>query len=106
MATHSKLRAWREAKRLTLKVVAARIGVTESAVSRWETGVNIPGSDDLAKFARAIGVPDEALACYPSDWNRQSDAQALMDTFIALGPDERAQVTWFARRLANTGKAA
>jgi transcriptional regulator with XRE-family HTH domain len=55
----------REAKRqkITARDLAARIGVTESAVSRWFAGSREIGDDHRIAVAQALDVP--VLALFP-----------------------------------------
>ena len=45
----------------TLAAIASRLGVTESAVSRWERGINQPTKRHLRALARVFGVTVEEL---------------------------------------------
>ena len=46
----------------TLAAIAARLGVTESAVSRWERGINRPTKRHQRALARVLGVTVEELS--------------------------------------------
>jgi transcriptional regulator with XRE-family HTH domain len=50
-----KLRALREAAKLTQKEAAAKLGVVQSAISMWETGESIPRTEILPKIASVYG---------------------------------------------------
>lgn len=53
--------AWRTAAGLSRQQVAARLDVSDSMLSRWETAVagRTPNADRLLAFAEVCGVGDE-----------------------------------------------
>jgi transcriptional regulator with XRE-family HTH domain len=55
------IRAARKAAREEQASVAARIGVTQAGVSRWESGERDPGVTGLIRIAEALGVPASSL---------------------------------------------
>ncbi len=58
----SRIRKYREAKKITQKQLAALIGVTGSRVSNWEQGINRPDVDILSRLCNALSVsPSELL---------------------------------------------
>ncbi len=58
----SRIRRYREARGLSQKQLAARLGVSNSRVSNWEQGVNRPDADILAALCTALEVsPSELL---------------------------------------------
>ena len=54
--TGGVIRALREKKKLTQSVLADRIGVSDKAVSKWETGRGLPDITLLEPLAAALGV--------------------------------------------------
>jgi transcriptional regulator with XRE-family HTH domain len=58
-----KLREYRRRHRLTLVELARRIGVSEGAVSRYETGARVPCFPVMARISRAT-----AGAVSPNDF--------------------------------------
>jgi transcriptional regulator with XRE-family HTH domain len=52
----SRIREARAASRLTLKELAQRISVTDSAISQWETGRTLPSTEKLIQFSQATGA--------------------------------------------------
>lgn len=47
----------------SLGVVADRMGVNRSVISRWETGVRSPSAVDFVRFARVLSqTPEKILA--------------------------------------------
>jgi transcriptional regulator with XRE-family HTH domain len=55
-ALSTRIRAARARSRLSLKEVAQRISVSDSAISQWETGRTVPTIQKLADFAHATGA--------------------------------------------------
>ncbi len=51
----------RKVMRLTQEELAARIGVSKSAVAKWETDGGLPDRDNLKKLSEVINVPLEQL---------------------------------------------
>lgn len=58
---NERLRHLREAAGLAQPEAARRIGVHKVQLSKWERGVNVPGTDKLARIAAAYGVPTTSL---------------------------------------------
>ena len=54
--TGSVIRALREKKKLTQSALAEKIGVSDKAVSKWETGKGLPDISLLEPLAAALGV--------------------------------------------------
>ena len=54
--TGGVIRALREKKKLTQSALADRIGVSDKAVSKWETGRGLPDITLLEPLAAALGV--------------------------------------------------
>ena len=54
--TCSAIRSLREGAGLTQRQLAERIGVTDKAVSKWETGRGLPDVTLVKPLARALGV--------------------------------------------------
>ena len=58
----TRIRRYREAKKLTQKQFADMIGISNSRVSNWESGINRPDVDMLAAICHALAVsPSELL---------------------------------------------
>ena len=56
MESREILKKIREANHLTQEEMASRLYVTRQAVSRWENGETIPGTDTLKLIAKEFGV--------------------------------------------------
>ena len=58
-----RLRDWRLQNKLTTKRMAADLGVSESAVSLWESGERFPGADMLDVLSTYTKKPACCLLC-------------------------------------------
>jgi DNA-binding XRE family transcriptional regulator len=58
----SSLKVWREYRGLTLRALAAEIGISSAAVSKIETGKSHPTVATLSRLAVALGCDMEDLA--------------------------------------------
>lgn len=58
----NNIRALRLAHRMTQEALADRIGVRKGAVSRWESGEDIPRADRAIRLAAALNCSLEELA--------------------------------------------
>lgn len=64
----SRIRKYREARKLSQKELAELIGVSNGRVSNWEQGLNRPDADMLADICRALNVsPSELLNVHLSE---------------------------------------
>lgn len=64
----SRIRKYREAKKISQKELARLIGVSSSRVSNWEQGINRPDVDFLASICKALQVsPSELLDIHLSE---------------------------------------
>ncbi len=61
MELHEKLALLRKEKGLTQTELAGEMDITRQAVSRWETGLSIPTTENLTHLSRFYQVPVEYL---------------------------------------------
>lgn len=62
-----RLRGLRLARGLTMADLAERIGVSQPAISQWESGREKPGRESLLKLSVELGVaPEDLMATAPS----------------------------------------
>lgn len=66
----SLIRRYRKEKKLTLKAVAEKAGISEGFLSQVENDVNSPSVDTLSKICSAIGVKAGDLLNQASDQER------------------------------------
>jgi transcriptional regulator with XRE-family HTH domain len=84
------LKSLRQRRRLTLRVLAQRLGVTYQAVHNWEKGVNDPSADLLPMIAHELEceigdlylrtLPPPAMTAHSS----AADEDFLQELFAAL----------------------
>lgn len=55
------IRKIRERKRITQESIAAQIGVTQSAVSQWESGNTMPTAQNIIDLARILGCTTDDI---------------------------------------------
>ena len=63
MTIGSRIAKCRKKKNLSQAYVAEILEVTRQAVSKWETDVNVPDTENLIKLAKLFGTTVEYLAC-------------------------------------------
>ena len=59
------LRAAREAAMMTQSDLSQKLGVSDVAVSRWETGERDPSTDTVRKLAAILGCSTDSLLAVP-----------------------------------------
>lgn len=76
------------------RAVAAELGVSAAAITRWAKGTCCPAPDTLARLAAALGVSTEELAPAGGDSLRRATSDPLTRWLIELdlmGKDARAK---------------
>ena len=61
MELKEKLVALRKEKGLTQLAVAEKLDVSRQAISRWESGITLPSTDNLKSLSALYGVPVDYL---------------------------------------------
>ncbi len=56
-----KIKEFREHRELSQRDLANYLGVDQSAVAKWETGVSLPSADKLPKLAQLLGCTIDEL---------------------------------------------
>lgn len=56
-----KIKELRELRELSQRDLANYLGVDQSAVAKWETGVSLPSADKLPKLAQILGCTIDEL---------------------------------------------
>lgn len=84
------LKGLRQRRRLTLRALAQRLGVTYQAVHNWEKGINHPSADLLPILANELGCEigdlylKSAPAAPPMMQVPVAEQDFLQDLFVAL----------------------
>ncbi len=66
--------------RLTQEELGIRIGVSKSAIAKWETNGGLPDRDNLKRLAQALGVTVEEI-------------YRIIDRSVAEKPDLKVNIT-------------
>lgn len=88
-----RLTALRKRAGLSQGDVAERLNVSRQAVSRWETGLTVPATDNLSRLGRLYGVTLDELLSYSAALppeKPQEEAPAQQPQEAAQQPTEEA----------------
>ena len=88
----SRIRKYREARGLSQKQLAARLGVSNSRVSNWEQGVNRPDADILAAICTALEVSPSQLLDVRVTTDALTDEERRLVAAYRSKPDLRPAV--------------
>ena len=83
MTIGSRIAKCRKKKNLSQTYVAEALDLTRQAVSKWETDVNVPDTENLIKLAKLFGVSVEYLAC-----GEDGAALKITENISVLNDDE------------------
>ncbi len=78
------IREARRYARLTQAELAARLGTTQSAISNWERGLDVPRVDTLARILDACGFEADLTFRRHDDEDR-----SLITMHLAMSPEDR-----------------
>ena len=81
MELKEKLVALRKEKRLTQLAVAEKLDVSRQAISRWESGVVLPSTDNLRCLSSLYEVPIDYLLKEDSERKSNPDNEPAPDEF-------------------------
>ena len=96
------IREWRQRNpTLTIAALAARLGTSETNLSRWETETHRTPYEALPAIAEALGVEVDDLFRDPN----RPESRALM-LIRTMPPDAKEQAVRLLEALANPPKAA
>jgi transcriptional regulator with XRE-family HTH domain len=100
----ARIAAARRARRLTQGELAARVGVSRSAVAQWETGRAGQVTGNLSRIAMVLDVGIEHLM-HGSDKRSplqaiSAEETAMLRLFRACGSEDRQILLRTARRLS------
>jgi transcriptional regulator with XRE-family HTH domain len=88
--------SYNEGKGISQEALARELEVAANTISRWETGVYLPGLTDLEKLTRFFNVPITIF--FPPETNATDDEnlQALLRTARQLHPDDLEELRKYA----------
>lgn len=101
MPSADLIREARLRARLTQAELAERLGTTQSAIARWETGGAEPSFETLARVTRACGL-ELRVGLDDADPSEVS----LIERNLALSPAERLDQLVRTVRFVYAGRAA
>lgn len=78
------LHGLRRERRFTQQDLAEKLGTSNSHISKWESGTNMPSDEYIVKIAKALEVPTEILLD-----KKRSD---LMNQYRDLGYTEKSDL--------------
>lgn len=80
MKTNELIRLRRKEKGLTLRDVAAVVGVSEGTVSRWESGdIKSMRRDNIEKLSRILDIPPTVLL----DWDSYDEERIRRNQLVS-----------------------
>ncbi len=86
MTLPEKLLALRKEKNLTQLDVAEELDVSRQAVSRWESGAVLPGTDKLKALSDLYGVSIDFLLNDAADISRQAQDEPILEPAVRKNP--------------------
>ena len=92
MELKEKLVALRKEKGLTQSAVAEKLDVSRQAISRWESGVALPSTDNLKSLSALYGVPVDYLL--NSDNHERNDFGEIQKSYCTLAPECCCDIVW------------
>ncbi|MGH7542403.1 MAG: helix-turn-helix domain-containing protein [Gemmatimonadota bacterium] len=101
MLSGSLIREGRLRAGLTQAEVAARVGTTQSAIARWETGKALPSLETLTRVLRACGL-DLRVGLQPYD----PDEGSLLERKLTQSPADRLDELTQTLAFIRAGRAA
>jgi transcriptional regulator with XRE-family HTH domain len=82
-----RIRELRERQDLSQKALGLLVGVTDAAITMWETGKRFPRGKNLKKLANALGVTESAiLEGFDTDQVGEANRNQLIVDIIATLP--------------------
>lgn len=101
----NRLRAAREAKKLTQTELAEKTGLQPSAVSHFETGRRAPSFDNLRRLADALSVTIDYLLGREAEPKASGPiAQQLFRNFGKMNDNDQGTLAEFAEMLIKKQK--
>ena len=104
MKLNEKILYYRKAAKLSQEELAAQVGVSRQAVSKWELGDSVPELDKLLGLARAFGVTtDELLSEDEPAQKTEQPAQEAQAAPPPAGDSFDRATGWLGRMIRRYG---
>ncbi|MDO4321854.1 MAG: helix-turn-helix transcriptional regulator [Lachnospiraceae bacterium] len=89
------IRKYRKEKQMTQEELADYLGITSSAVNKWENGYSLPDISLLAPIARVFGITTDTLLSYKEELT-EAEIARIMEQFTekAMAGDYDALFSW------------
>lgn len=89
MSTGEKIKRYRKLRKLTQDELGEAAGITGNAIRNYEHDFRSPNEEQLAKIARKLDVPVEALSDYEVTSTREAlEALFRLEEAFGLTPDQ------------------
>ena len=84
------IRTYRKEKHMTQEEMAGRLGITASAVNKWENGNSYPDITLLAPIARLLDISLDTLLSFQEELSGREIGEIIyeMDTMMKVRPYE------------------
>lgn len=104
-AVGENIRKCRKAQGLSVVGLAEKVGMTEGAIRHYESGIRMPGEDQLKKIARALDVSREMLEDHRIESARDLVGALLqLEDEFGLVPDMCDGGLWIDLKAKNAQK--
>ena len=97
MALGEVIRKYRKIKGMTQEEMAERLGVTASAVNKWENGNSCPDISLLAPIARLLGISLDTLLSFRAELTKEEIGELLAEAQQRLEETEYADAFLWAK---------
>ena len=94
MELKEKLVALRKEKGLTQSAVAEKLDVSRQAISRWESGIALPSTDNLKSLSALYGVPVDTIRIGKTVRRRREDSILILFLKQLQAMQKRILLIW------------
>lgn len=93
------IRTARKKEKLTQRSLADAIGVRQSTVSRWESGIDMPNMKNLEDLVRVLNCSyDDLLSFLPVE---NEDEAKLISIYRSLSKEEKSKLLTISKVIAD-----
>lgn len=96
------IRIYRKQKHMTQEELANRLGVTASAVNKWENGNSMPDITLLAPIARLLGITLDRLLSFQEELTPEEQNQFIKELDMRLQQEPYGEVFLWAKHMLET----